>query len=101
MREIQEHYDDIQQHNAQILSISVKEPKTAKNLVNTFNLEYPILCDVDKQVIPQYNVLNTKGDNVIPSVFIIDTQGVIRWKHVDDGTGIVYSDTIIAELQKI
>jgi len=98
---VQEHYKEIGQQNAQILSISVKTPAIARLLVDRFHLEYPVLCDVDKQVIPQYGVLNTTGANVIPSVFIVDTQGVIRWKHVDDGTGIVYSDTIIEELQKI
>ncbi len=57
------------------------------------------LCDVEKQVIPQYCVLNPSGTNVIPSVFIIDMWGIIRWKHVDDGTGIVSGDTIIEKLQ--
>jgi len=101
LREVQEHHQEIQQQNAQILSISVKPPETGKLLVDSFNLEYPVLCDVDKKATTQYGVLNATGDNVIPSVFIVDTQGVIRWKHVDDDTGIVYSDAIIAELQKI
>ena len=98
MREVQGHYKEIQQQNAQILSISVKNTEYAKYLVDYLNLDYPILCDVDIQVIPKYGVLNTTGTNVIPSVFIIDAQGVIRWKRT---TGTVSSDTIIAELQKI
>lgn len=76
----------------------MKTPEIAKQLVSIFHLEYPILCDVDKQVIPQYGVLNTTGTNVVASVFIIDTQGVIRWKHT---TGTVSSNTIIAELQPL
>ena len=99
MREVQKYYDEIQQYNAEVLSISVKSPDVAKIIVDAFQLEYPILCDVQKEVIPQYCVLNSWGTNVIPSVFIIDMWGIIRWKHVDDGTGIVPGNTIIEKLQ--
>ena len=98
---MQADYREIQRQNAQILSVSVKPSEVAKNIVDALNLEYPVLCDVDKQVIPRYGVLNETGANVIPSVFIIDTQGIIQGKHFDDGKGFVYSDTIIAGLQKI
>ena len=101
MREVQEYYDEIQQYNAEVLSISTKSPDFAKSIVDMFQLEYPILCDVDKQVIPQYCVLNPKDSKVIPAVFIIDTWGVIRWKHIDDSTGIVSGDTIIEKLQGV
>jgi hypothetical protein len=101
LREVQEYYDEIQQYNAEVLSISVKPPDVAKIIVDVFQLEYPILCDVEKQVIPQYCVLNPSGTNVIPSVFIIDMWGIIRWKHVDDGTGIVSGPTIIEKLHEV
>ncbi|MBC8230942.1 redoxin domain-containing protein [bacterium] len=98
---MQEYYDEIRQYNAKILSISVKSPDVAKIIVDAFQLEYPILCDVQKEVIPQYCVLNPTGTNVIPSVFIIDMWGIIRWKHVDDGTGIVSGPTIIEKLHEV
>ena len=75
----------------------MKPPDVAKHLVDLFDLQYPILCDVEKQVIPQYCALD--ATNVIPSIFIIDMWGVIRWKHIDDGTGIVLGTSIIETLQ--
>ncbi|HIE28686.1 TPA: redoxin domain-containing protein [Candidatus Poribacteria bacterium] len=99
MRELQASYEKIKEFNTLILSISSKPQVTAKRLVELFKLDYPVLSDVDTQIIQQYGVLNAAGDNAIISIFIIDTQGIIRWKQMPEDT--IPGEQIIQELQKV
>ena len=79
--------------------MSSKPQVNAKNLVDMFQLDYPVLSDVDTQTIQQYGVLNAAGNNAIISIFIIDTQGIIRWKQIPEGT--IPGEQVIQEAQKI
>ncbi|MBM3238079.1 peroxiredoxin family protein [Candidatus Poribacteria bacterium] len=99
MRELQANYEKIKNLNTIILSISVVPQAAAKNLVEYFKLSYPVLCDVDTQTIQKYGVLNAAGNNAVISIFIIDTQGIIRWKQIPETT--IPGEQIIQELQKI
>ena len=99
MRELQASYEKIKEFNTLILSLSSKPQATAKRLVELFELDYPVLSDVDTQIIQQYGVLNAAGDNAIIAIFIIDTQGIIRWKQMPDDT--IPGEQIVQELQKL
>lgn len=99
MRELQESYEKIKETNTIILSISAVSQATAKRLVDAFGLDYPVLSDVDTQTIQKYGVLNAAGNNAVISIFIIDTQGIIRWKQIPENT--IPGEQIIQELQKI
>ena len=99
MRELQASYENIKEFNTIILSISAVPQATAKRLVDAFELDYPVLCDVDTQTIQKYGVSNAAGNNAIISIFIIDTQGIIRWKQIPEGT--ILGEQVIQEVQKI
>jgi len=99
LRELQASYENIKEFNTIILSMSSKPQVNAKNLVDMFQLDYPVLSDVDTQTIQQYGVLNAAGNNAIISIFIIDTQGIIRWKQIPEGT--IPGEQVIQEAQKI
>ena len=99
MRELQASYEKIKKVNTIILSISAVPQATAKRLVDVFELNYPVLSDVDTQTIQEYGVLNASGNNAIISIFIIDTQGIIRWKQIPEDT--IPGEQIVQELQKI
>ena len=99
LRELQANYEKIKESNTIILSISAVSQTTAKSLVNAFGLNYPVLSDVNTQTIQNYGVLNSAGNNAVISIFIIDTQGIIRWKQIPENT--IPGEQIIQELQKI
>ena len=99
MRELQASYEKIKEFNTIILSISSKPQINARALVDMFQLDYPVLSDVDTQIIQKYGVLNAAGNNAIISIFIIDTQGIIRWKQIPEDT--IPGEQIIQELQKV
>lgn len=49
-------------------------------------LEFPILADPGGGVVKKYGVYNLLGDGVAaPATFIIDRQGIIRWRYIGQG----------------
>lgn len=102
MDELQKNYDEIQKYNAIVLAIDVKEIEEAKKLVKYYQLEYPLLCDVKIQTVKTYKALDEEKNDIIPSAYILDKKGIIRWKYIgEDEDDVVDSKTIIEELKKL
>ena len=50
--------------------------------VALLELRYPVLSDVQREYIGRYGVLHPKEGIARPSLFVIDREGMIRWKYV-------------------
>ncbi len=77
-----------------VLAINLDEnPQDAKNFINKLNVTYKILAD-NEGVIPE-----SFGVSTMPSSFIIDKSGVIRYVHKDYKDGDVRK--IQSEIEKL
>jgi peroxiredoxin len=95
---LQEDYGEFQDLNAEILAISVEDLSMAEHVSKLLDLAYPVLSDTEHKVVNQYGVYNLLGDSLAtPSVFIIDTEGVIRWVYVGQSSGDRPSNEMILE----
>ena len=96
-------YDAISAKGAEVLAVSDDDLSMASYAVEALGLEFPILYDTELAVIRGYEVFNLNGTGrTTPATFIVDKQGVIRWKYI----GRNYSDRpsngrIIDELGKL
>lgn len=65
-------------------------------------LNYPLLSDSDLKAMTAYGVLNTERRLSQRSYFIVDKQGVIRYKKVlVPKEALVPNEVLLAEIQKI
>ena len=94
--------------DAVVLGISVNDPFTQKAFAEANKLNFPLLSDYNREVIRKYgvyheNFVNLKGYTAAKrAVFIIDREGVIKYKWVsDDPLKEPDYDEIIRELSKI
>jgi len=92
LAQLSQSYESFKNLGATILAIS-NEPVTRGNaLLEKFGPPYALLMDESSDVLKRYGVLAPKRDPLgfmlrkngyaTPSVFIIDTQGTIRWRFV-------------------
>ena len=66
-----------------MLAISTDDLSKAKLFAARLGLPFPVLYDPPAEVVRAYDVFNLLGDGLAtPSTFIIDRDGVIRWKFV-------------------
>ena len=67
-------------------------------------MQYPLLSDFpDRKTIRAYGILNERTMTAIRTFFLIDPQGMIRkkWVLADPIATVVYSDTILRDIQAI
>jgi peroxiredoxin len=75
-----------------------------QTFAESLKLPYPLLSDFpDRKVIRAYGILNERTMTANRTFFLIDRQGTIRKKWVIDNptTTVVYSDTLLRDIQAI
>lgn len=80
-----------------MIAISVDSPSISDALRRQLRLPFPILCDTQRRVLREWNILNEeeRGGIAKPSVFIIDPDGVIRFQSIDRTATRVPAATVV------
>jgi len=95
---LQDDYLRFEELNAEILAISVEDADVGRYVSNLLELQYPISADLEHRVVDLYGVYNLLGDSLAtPSVFVIDRDGVIRWKYVGQSSSDRPTNEMILE----
>ena len=86
-----------------MLAISVDNLDAAGGLVQELGIPFPVLYDTSRVAPKAYMVYNLLDDKLAaPATFIIDSDGVIRWKYVAQTIGDRAStDQILAQLAEL
>ena len=67
---------------AEIVALSADTPELARMTVSDLGITYPILSDSSRTFIRAYDVLHPEEGIARPSVFVLDRDGMVRWKYV-------------------
>ena len=96
-------YEDITDLNAEVLAVSVDDLGDAMKVVEELGIPFPVLYDPSRRVPEAYMVYNLLGDGLAtPSTFVIDGDGVVRWKYVGRAKGDRASmSEILAQLAQL
>ena len=93
---------------AEILAVSVDPPDKSLKLRETLKdqpgVNYAMLSDADHRVIDRYGLLNDKSKRPIPhpATYVIDWQGIVRWRFVEVDYKIrPANEDILKELTKL
>ena len=104
---MQPNYEAIQAAGAELLAISADNPAQAKDAITkvkrqrNVEIEFPLLGDPELKTIDAYNARDPLNPRIArPMTYIIDEDGVIRWKFLDvRGANRLKGDRIVAELK--
>jgi peroxiredoxin len=94
--------------DTQVVGVSVNDPFSNKAFHEMNMLNFPLLCDYNREVVKMYDVFHEdfaglKGYTAAKrAVFILDREGVIRYKWVSENPGVEpdYAE-VEAELGKL
>ena len=99
--ELQQHYSNFRELGAELYTISADAPAASKAFfVGGHSVEFPILSDEDLVTIKAYGVLSNFRI-AIPSAFVIDKSGIIRWKFIGDTTTRANIDIMLQQLETL
>jgi peroxiredoxin len=97
-----------EKEKVQILTVSIDSHDDSKKFIQKLqdkfpgNYDFPFLEDKNHKVIDRYGILNPDGKGwPHPATYVVDTQGIVRWKFVE----VNYrkrpsNEQILAELKK-
>ena len=94
--------------DAQVFGVSVNDPFSNKAFHEMNMLNFPLLCDYNREVVKMYDVFHAdfaglRGYTAAKrSVFILDREGIIRYRWVSENPGVEpdYAE-VEAELGKL
>ena len=88
---------------AEVVAISANHTLSQKAFADTLKLNFPLLSDFPNlKTIQDFGVLIPERRLAQRSYFIVDKQGVVRYKRVlKQGEDLVSNETLIQELKKL
>jgi peroxiredoxin len=98
----------LEELDAQVLGVSVNDPFSNKAFHEMNILNFPLLCDYNREVVELYGVAmpdfaGLRGYTAAKrSVFIVDKEGIVRYTWVSENPGVEPDyEEIERELQKL
>ena len=70
------------------MAIAVDPPDKSREIVEAYDLGFPLLSDPGAETIRAYGVVHKKGDPIHdadiarPATFILDREGRVVWRHL-------------------
>ena len=92
---IRDEIAELENLSAKIFGVSVNDPFSNKAFHEENVLNFPLLCDYNREVVKMYDVYHEDfagltGYTVAKrSVFIVDSMGVVRYKWVTENPGVM------------
>lgn len=81
LREIQSNIAGYMEQGASLVGVTLDPPPRSEELVAELGLSFPILS-VDSATFSDWEVLNSEQGVTLPATYIVDRNGVIRFRHV-------------------
>jgi peroxiredoxin Q/BCP len=78
----EERRKEFEARSARLVAISVDPVDASQRLATRLELHYPLLADEKGDVIRAYGVWHAEKEIALPSIFVIDQKGIIRWKRI-------------------
>lgn len=125
IRQLTEAYPQYRERGVTPVAISVDRPEEAAKTRATYEIPFPVLSDPDLAAHRAYRVMHEVDDAererlagfgmdierasgrdhhviAIPSVFVVDAEGVVRWAHADPDYRVRPSnEQILAALDRL
>lgn len=90
LQDLQKHLMEIEGAGVQLVAISYDSPETNAKAARKLGLTFPLLSDPGSKVIDAYGIRNMEATGKAagiphPTLFLLDSQGIIRVKLMRDG----------------
>ena len=81
-------FADFEDLDAVVLGISAQDEASHEKFTDKYNFPFPLLADQGSAVAREYGIVGPLG--LKRSVFVIDGDGIVRWKHVAALVGVTF-----------
>ena len=96
-----DHFAEIEAADAGLVAISVDKPEESQAFKRSLHLPFPLLCDVEREVVSEWGLLNTgeHGGIAYPATWVIDQTRTVRYRSLDQTMSRVDRGSLLAFLR--
>lgn len=108
-------YEKFRELNSELIGISTDTSEGAKKTLEEANNSFPLLLDPTSKVIESYDIkvekrelidipakMNNKNNYAMPSIFIVDKEGILRYKYIGKSfRDRPANELLLSELKKL
>lgn len=105
---MQSRLDDFEDRDATLLAVAADPPERCREVAESYDLGYSLLCDPDLDAIDAFGVRHPLGnpaervDIARPATFILDREGRVAWYTLPENWRIrVDPDRLLRELDAL
>jgi peroxiredoxin Q/BCP len=93
-------YSLISEQGGEVIAISADGIDVAKNMAVDLHLPYPVISDPNANIVRLYGVYDDDMDTAYPALFLIDRNGVVRYRKTIEGLNdVVPADEVVNKLK--
>lgn len=96
LKNLASRYGYITQQDGEVAAISTDSFDEAKNLAVDLKLPFKVISDPEHRIADQYGVFDADTDTDYPALFLIDKNGVVRYRKIVEGLEDVVSGDDVA-----
>lgn len=78
-------YPLISEQDSEVIAISTDGIDVAKNMAVDLHLPFPVVSDPNADIIRLYGVYDDAVDTAYPIIFLVDRQGIVRYRKKIEG----------------
>lgn len=102
MERFEKRRPELEAAGARVAAISVDPIEKSQELARGHELRFPLLSDEAAEVIKAYGVFHGERRISLPSIFVVDSTGVVRWRYVSRSvTDRPDEDDVVAAVKKL
>jgi peroxiredoxin len=80
--ELQKNIKSLQELDTSVVAFSSRGKKDTESIRDQLGISFPLIDGPSFKVFKDFGVLNSKNNLAVPSTFLIDKSGVVRWRWI-------------------
>ena len=96
LKNMADYYGYISQQDGEVVAISTDNLDEAKNLAVDLKLPFRVISDPEHRIADLYGVFDTTTDTAYPALFLVDKNGVVRYRKIIEGLDDLVSGSDVA-----
>ena len=100
LKNLADKYGYITRQDGEVVAISTDSIDEVKNLAVDLQLQYKAISDPEHRILDLYGVFDSTTDTVSPALFLVDKNGIVRYRKIIEGLDdLVSGDEVVNRLR--
>jgi peroxiredoxin len=73
---------EIEKLGGEVYALTADALESVARAITEWRLTFIVVADPSRETIRRYGLLNPRDQSIVPATFVIDRQGLVRYRHI-------------------